>query len=378
MTCSRSLGTGMDSGGFPWGELGRALRSRSACGFTLVELMVALAIGTILLLALATLFINTSSARAEIDRASRQIESGRYAMQLLGDEIRHAGYLGPLINPPQNSAALTALPDPCSDTLANVQNATFLPLQGYAGAASATSLDTGKLGCLDSAAGYKANTAVIVVRHVDTSISSVASSPTAGVFNMQVSGCAGDLSPYVLDTDVATDYTLHTNSAPGCTPITAAPLANLTPFYIRIYFISTCSNSDCSAAGADSVPTLKRIDIGPSDASSPIIITPIVDGIENMQFDYGIDNSPSPGDGIPDVYTDTSGYTSTVPTSISDWQNVMAVRIYLLARSVDASSGFVDQKTYALGSVSVTPGGSYRRHAYTQLVRLNNPAGRRE
>ncbi|HWT46374.1 MAG TPA: prepilin-type N-terminal cleavage/methylation domain-containing protein, partial [Vicinamibacterales bacterium] len=172
MTCSRSLGTGMDSGGFPWGELGRALRSRSACGFTLVELMVALAIGTILLLALATLFINTSSARAEIDRASRQIESGRYAMQLLGDEIRHAGYLGPLINPPQNSAALTALPDPCSDTLANVQNATFLPLQGYAGAASATSLDTGKLGCLDSAAGYKANTAVIVVRHVDTSISS--------------------------------------------------------------------------------------------------------------------------------------------------------------------------------------------------------------
>jgi len=28
--------------------------------------------------------------------------------------------------------------------------------------------------------------------------------------------------------------------------------------------------------------------------------------------------------------------------------------------------------------VSVTPGGSFRRHAYNQVVRLNNPSGRRE
>ena len=49
--------------------------------------MVALAIASVLLLALAAMFINTSAARGEMDKASRQIETGRYAMQILADEI---------------------------------------------------------------------------------------------------------------------------------------------------------------------------------------------------------------------------------------------------------------------------------------------------
>lgn len=354
-----------------------------ARGFSLVELMVALTIASLLLLALATLFMNTSNARQEIDRASRQIESGRYAIQVLSDDIRHAGYYGPLINAPLNTAALTALPDPCSTTLSDIQNNAFLPLQGYAGASSAANLDPGppaKLGCLNVAASYKPNTGVLVVRRIDTTVSTAATSPTANNFNIQVSGCPGDTTPYVLDTDTASPspYTLHSNGTPGCTPITTAPAATLTPFYTRIYFISTCSQSDCSAAGADSVPTLKRVDIRPAAASPSRVITPIVDGIENLQFDYGIDTTAAPGDGIPDVYTNTSSHTATTPTSITEWQNVMTVRVYLLARTLEPSGGFTNQKTFKLGPVSVTPTDNYRRHAYNELVRLNNPAGRRE
>jgi len=54
-------------------------------GFTIVELMVALAIASVLLLALAAMFINTSAARTELDKSSRQIESSRYAMQIIAD-----------------------------------------------------------------------------------------------------------------------------------------------------------------------------------------------------------------------------------------------------------------------------------------------------
>lgn len=355
-----------------------AATTRSCKGFSIVELMVALAIGSLLLLALATLFINTSSARAEIDRASRQIESGRYAMQILSDEIRHAGYYGPLINAPTNTASITTLPDPCSTTLSDIQNDAFLPLQGYAGAATAAAIDPGKLACITAAAGYKPNTGVLVVRRADTTIATAPGSPTASAFNIQVSGCAGDPVAYILNTDAAGPYTLHSNGAPGCTPITSAPVATLSPFYTRIYYISTCSGTDCSAAGADTVPTLKRIDIRPSTAVPSTVITPIVDGIENLQFDYGVDNAPATRDGIPDVYTNTSAHTATTPSSIAEWQDVMTVRVYLLARNIDISSGFTDQKTYPLGPASVTPGGSYRRHAYNELVRLNNPAGRRE
>jgi len=68
-------------------QMGRTKR-----GFSLVELMVALTIASLLLLGLATLFVNNSKARSELDKSSRQIENGRYAMQVLFDELRHAGY----------------------------------------------------------------------------------------------------------------------------------------------------------------------------------------------------------------------------------------------------------------------------------------------
>lgn len=338
----------------------------AASGFSLVELMVALAIASVLLTALGIMFVNTSIARGELDKSSRQIESGRYAMQVLGDDIRHAGYYGPLNNAPTLGAGITSLPDACSSTLATVQGALAIPLQGYPGAASAGALDSGNLACLDAAAGYKPNTGVLVVRRVDTSIA--ATSATSGYFNVQVSGCPGDPARYVLDTDTASTYVLHSNGSPGCTPITGAPAAKITPFYQRIYYVSTCSGTDCSAAGADSVPTLKRIDITPTGAAAP---KAIVDGIENLQVEYGIDTT-APGDGSPDVY-------KSAPAWPSDWQNVMSVRVYVLARNLEKTANFTDTKSYALGPVSVSaPNDSYRRHAYSELVRLNNPAGRRE
>ena len=56
----------------------------------------------------------------------------------------------------------------------------------------------------------------------------------------------------------------------------------------------------------------------------------------------------------------------------------MAVRIHLLARNVTATPGFTDTKTYRLGTNadgsdnSVTPGGAFKRHAFTGLVRVVN------
>ena len=100
---------------------------RQQAGFSLVELMVALALGLLILVGLSTLFANTSVARGEIDKACRQIENGRFALQTLTDDIRHAGYYGALAFPP---AAPAAMPDPCSTVTAAVQAAIGRPLQG--------------------------------------------------------------------------------------------------------------------------------------------------------------------------------------------------------------------------------------------------------
>ena len=58
-----------------------------------------------------------------MDKASRQIETGRYAMQILADEIAHAGYYGALANPPSMlSDPSMALLNRCADPLSILQS----------------------------------------------------------------------------------------------------------------------------------------------------------------------------------------------------------------------------------------------------------------
>src|SRR5689334_17662037 len=81
--------------------------ARRVRGFSLIELMVALVISAIVLLGLATYFVNSSRSFSETERVSRQIENGRYAAALLGEEVRHAGFygeIGNVVNLPVGSA----------------------------------------------------------------------------------------------------------------------------------------------------------------------------------------------------------------------------------------------------------------------------------
>ena len=59
----------------------------------------------------------------------------------------------------------------------------------------------------------------------------------------------------------------------------------------------------------------------------------------------------------------------------------MTLKIYLLARGTELSSGFTDSKSYELGThgpVSAPAGEKgYKRHVFVQSVRLVNPGIRR-
>ena len=59
--------------------------------------------------------------------------------------------------------------------------------------------------------------------------------------------------------------------------------------------------------------------------------------------------------------------------------NVTSARIYVLARSREASPNYTDTKTYTLGSAgAVGPfNDNFKRHVFTTTVRLTNVAGRR-
>ena len=95
----------------------------------------------------------------------------------------------------------------------------------------------------------------------------------------------------------------------------------------------------------------------------------LVEGIENLQVDYGVDTD---NNGIP------NGNYLTTTATIADWANVVAVRINVLARNLESTPGFTDAKTYDMGvGGASTPGGAFKRHVYNAVIRLVNPESRK-
>ncbi len=323
---------------------------RHQAGMSLVELMVSIAVGLILLAGITTLIGRQSSAREELEKASREIENGRYATQLLREDIQHAGFYGEY-SPVSGVAATTVPADPCNLTAGSTNSGwdttttpvtVPAPIYGYAAQASDPTTAT-----TCGLTNYKSNTAILVVRRTGT-VPVAAASAVAGTTYLQVPQCL-TTTPFALGTS---GFTLQQKDCTNLAPLHA--------YIVRVYYVSTCD-----VCGSDTIPTLKVVE----STNGTKTIIPLVEGIENMEFDYGIDND---GDGAPDAYTATPAAT--------DWPNVMAIRINLLARNNDLTTGYQDNKTYSLGGAgTVGPfNDNYKRHAYSELVRVINPSARRE
>lgn len=106
-------------------------------GFSLIELMIGIALGLLVVAGVGTIFANNYRTRSETEKTNLQIENGRYATQLLTDEMRMAGYYGEL--DPASVTTPAALPDPCDSTTATLISAVALPVQGVDNAAAALS-----------------------------------------------------------------------------------------------------------------------------------------------------------------------------------------------------------------------------------------------
>lgn len=342
---------------------------RSMAGVSLVELMIAMLLGLIILAGLVTIFANSSRSREEIERASRQIENGRFAMETLTEELRLAGFYGELnVNP---LAVPLVLPDPCSTDPAIWATAVPIHIQGYDDGA-------GVPACILAAANLKPNTDVIVIRRAATCEAGSAGCTgfTASLPYVQVSKCGTEQAgtPFVLNTGGSGAHTLRLRNC--------MTTAGRRQYFVRIYYIST----DNGAVPPVAIPTLKRLDFDGMGFTE----TPLVEGIEELNFEYGVDwqgplGAGDPPDGKPEAYTaDPTTFAAAGPSPGINWANVVTARISLLARNIEASPGYNDTKRYILGrdaggaEIVVAPGGPYRRHAYSGLVRVINAAERRD
>jgi type IV pilus assembly protein PilW len=325
------------------------LERRAAAGVTLVELMVGMTLSLFIAAALGTLVVNMSRAHRELDRSSRQIENGRYAIDLLAEEIRAAGYYADARQVP----VTFTLPNPCSTALADLGWTAAparvpTPLEGRTGGAGTVPA------CVTD---HTADTAILLLHRLSSQLVAPAAVNGTDAY-VQSSQCSTDPAPPVVISASAADFTLQNRA---CDAVTA-----VRRIMSRIYFVSSCN--EC---GSDTIPTLKRLDL----TGGVLQQTALAEGIEEIQYEYGFDTD---NDGSPDQFlTEPDG---VVGSALNDWSNVMAVRVWLLSRSTEETRGYQDTKTYELGAHGTRGpyNDQFKRRAYTTLVRLNNPIGWRE
>lgn len=379
-------------------------------GFSLVELMVAVTIGLLIMVAVLQLFVDVSRTNTDMAKTNAQMENGRFAIQAIADDLQHGGFwdgyipqFDDLTSEDVPSDYPAAVPDPCADFSTwnpAYRNAVLgIPVQVY----PASAVPAGCTGLSD----LQANTDILVVRYAARSITESGDFDANDVY-FQPSFCSSSSYDYWLTrktTFAEFDWTKRDPAATdGCTP---GDQADVRQYVNHIYYIRSWS-----VTAGDGIPTLMRAEFANGEMQASV---PLVDGIEGMIVELGIDNlsdtgaavdytaavdwadpdnkdSPTNrGDGAPDEF---NRCTAGQPCGVDQLANVVAVKLYLLVRAPETTPGYTDGKSYTLGSSGVTdaagttvapysytPSGtaqSFQRHVYATTVRLNNVSARRE
>jgi type IV pilus assembly protein PilW len=396
-------------------RLSRASRGRLR-GFSLVELMIALAIGAILLLAVVQIFgTSRQSANASMALARVQ-ESGRFALELIKPSLRMAGLntfcAGSLQVQNHLRQDCPGFVNFIFDPNASILGWEFqgtAPGDSYeydGDALSPVGADPGQWVARGPGGGDIAlptflvnqvvpGTDVLMVRRIQPipGITAVGNTPS-GSSSINITGSHGlPNNSILLVTDCATGADLFQNSsAPASSALQRGVGAcnnpgpgNVNPGgrswstqygdnmqiftqEIEFYYIGMDP--------ATGEPGLFRMLLGQgitplnNAALRPQLVLPLVDGIENMQIRYGIsfagDDPTNPGSGqAVDMWLTAD--------QVNDWGLVVALRISLLARSQFIADQIDVSDTYNLAGTLVTHAEDRRlRKPFTATIALRN------
>lgn len=311
---------------------------RQQQGLSLIELMIALGLGLALSAGVVTVFIQNSRSSVQDDELARMLENGRYLVRTLSRDIAMAGFWGKYLDVSTTiNDASVAIGQDCGDgitpwaiSLANLQ---FLD--------NVTVASTGaNFECLPSADIVTGSDIVAIKRVSDSDIA---------------------------DLDIVTDQlylrtnvvaaTMFLGGAPATPPVLVGTVTNWaylpTIFYLRNY----------SFAVGDGIPSLCRAFL--NNASPPDMTSEcLVEGVENMQVEFGVDDD---NDFIVDFYTGA-------PTA-ADMVNSVAVRVHVMARSLNPIPNYINDKTYNLGTVAIAAANDgFIRRVFSTTIVLRNPA----
>ena len=310
-------------------------------GMTMVELLVALAIGSFLIIGAVQIYNQSRQAFVINESIARVQETAQFAMDTLEADLRMASNWG------QNSRGDAIL----GRSLPGNANPLTLPAPGGCGADWALDLarplggnNNGYgLACLATGTG-QANSDVITTRRA-----TVAAMPLeAGRLQIQSTRLQGQL---FTDGAIPTGYSVADSQTHN--------------LLVNSYYVATSSTL------IPGVPTLRRKSLVGGAGGPTIVDQEVAPGVENIQLQLGVDVNQdntvdryvNPGDPILDP---ADG--AFIPGA-----RVMTARVWMVIRSLNPELGLVDNFNYQPGDVNLgVYNDSFRRLQVSKTILLRN------
>ena len=316
--------------------------SKRRNGFTLIELMIAMVLGLVVMGGVVTLFAQSQrSFRVDKSISNMQAEA-RFALQEISRDLRMAGFLSEPLNPASIFAhAGLVIGTDCG--IAAQPNWIYGLRDGATGEINTvTTVDNATAGT--AAASYsciaggelRPTSDVLSTKRVVGNTTTVANRLPGAVY-VRANGSFGRM--YI------------NGAAPGV-PV---PF-NDWEYRPRVYYIR-----NFTTVAGDGIPSLCRKVL--AWGAPPTMQTEcIAQGVEDLQVEFGLDPD---GDGNVNAYMQN-------PT-LTQMQQAISARIYLLVRTVDEDFSYTDARSYAVSNAPVyTPGDNFHRRLYEITVPIHN------
>jgi type IV pilus assembly protein PilW len=301
-------------------------------GVSLVELMVAMAIGIFLLGAVGIIYVNTTTTSRASTLESQMNEDASLALEILQQQIRLAGY---------STTGATGS--------RNFSGVAVRGCDGGFGAAGANNGGTVAFSTLACDGGTGADS--LAVRYEATAL------------NSQTANDAGAV--------LRPDNCSHNGITPWVAGAAEGSNVSISLADNRYYVANDAANNN--------VPSLFCRGRDGSAGGGFSAATALIPNIEDMQIRYGITNAMGAvGSKVPNqvtAYVDAGDTTLGAPAA--NWARVMAIRICLLARSANpvptGSNSLADIGRYAdCNGTTQTPTDRFLRRAFVTTILLRN------
>lgn len=328
------------------------ISERHQLGFNLIELMVAITLGFIVVGAVGYLFLGSRQSFRTTDNLSRMQENARYALETMARDVRMAGYIGcgNLQSMAVNTIANPPVPDLSSGSAITGEES-GIAIPNYRGTITRVAGD-----------------AVTVIGAFGGGVNLTGNLDPSNA-NIQIAG-----NPYGFEKGDA----LIVSSCTNADIFTATTVSNSGGITTVAHASNTNTGNRVGTYGSTDV--LLKMEqytyfIGENPAGNPALYrasltggtVELVEGVWDMQIEYGVDTTV-PMDGAAEDYL-------TATEVGANWSQVISARISLLV--VGEDNTLTAPQTYTFNGGPVTPAAAapdrLRLHqVFTTTVGLRN------